>query len=278
MRARSPFLSASLLVLGACAGGGPASPAGLAYAVPDPAAVTYMSGDTATMDIDAGGQSMQARVQVTKTLGASFARAADGVQVTLTVEDLDGRMSNPAGPAVTADEKAVDGPLVFTLDRKGSAEIVSQPKVSQAGQTFVQPLVLAHSFFPRLPGRGVSPGDSWTDTVSVDGPQGEGTVSATTVVTYTAVGDTVVGGRSLLRIDMTGDTDQTASGLIAGMDFSQTAKGKVSGWVLWDMRRGLMVETFTDSDLRGSMDVSAAPFPLGMRVRERGHVKLAEGM
>lgn len=278
MRPRQALPAAFLaLLLGAC-GGGPPAPPSLSYGLPDPASVTYLSGDTADMDIDADGQSMQARVMSATTLATTFARADDGVQVTMTVQDLDARMSNPAGPPASADESGVDGPLVFTLDRRGAATIVSQPTLNQAAQQFFQPLLTAHTFFPRLPGRGVAPGESWTDTIHAEGPQGEGQISTDLVVTYQVAGDTMVDGRSLLRLDVEGTVDQTASGLIAGMDFSQTAAGTMSGWVLWDMQGGLMVETYTESDAKGTMDVSAAPFPLGIRVRSQSRVKLQEGM
>jgi hypothetical protein len=277
MRSRLLSLTALTLTFAAC-GGGPASPPGLAYGVPDPAAVTYLSGDTARMDIDAGGQSMQARITSAATLATEFSRGDDGVQVSMTVRDLAAYMSNPAGPPASADETGIEGPLVFTLDRKGAATIVSQPKLSQSAQQFFQPVLLAQTFFPRLPGRGVSAGESWTDTIRAEGAQGEGSISSVFVVTYSAAGDTVIDGRSLVRITLQGTTDQTASGLIAGMDFSQTATGNMSGWILWDMRRGLMVESYTDSEARGSMDVSAAPFPLGIRVRQQSRVKLQEGM
>jgi len=277
MRSRLPSLTVLPLTLAAC-GGGPASPPGLAYGVPDPASVTYLSGDTARMDIDAGGQSMQARVMSSATFATAFSRGEDGVRVSMTVSDLDARMSNPAGPPASADESGIEGPLVFTLDRKGAATVVSEPKVNQSAQQFFQPILLAQTFFPRLPGRGVSSGERWTDTIHAEGAQGEGSINSVSIVTYTAAGDTVIDGRSLVRITLEGTTDQTASGLIAGMDFSQTASGNMSGWVLWDMRRGLMVESYTDSEARGSMDVSAAPFPLGIRVRQQSRVKLQEGM
>jgi len=254
MRPRHALPAASLaLLLGAC-GGGPASPPALAYGLPDPASVTYLSGDTADMDIDANGQSMQARVMSAATLATTFSRADDGIQVSMTVQDLD------------------------ALDRKGAATIVSQPKLNQSAQQFFQPLLMAHTFFPRLPGRGVAPGESWTDTIHAEGPQGEGQMSTDMVVTYKVAGDTMVGGRSVLRLDMDGTVDQTASGLIAGMDFTQSAAGTMTGWVLWDMRGGLMVENYTESDAKGTMDVSAAPFPLGIRVRTQSRVKLQEGM
>jgi hypothetical protein len=230
------------------------------------------------MDFDVNGQSMQARVTSSSTLAAAFTRAADGIQVSMTVEELDGRMTNPAAPTSTADEKGVEGPLVFTLDRRGNATIVSQPKVNQSTQPFFQPLVLANTFFPRLPGRGVSPGATWTDTISAEGPQGEGQVSVTLIANYTVVGDTTVGGRSMVRIDVDATTEQSASGVVTGMDFSQSASGTASGWVLWDMARGIPAESYTETEMRGTMDVSAAPFPLGLRLRQQSRVKLVEGM
>jgi len=275
MRSRLPYFTVLTLTLTACGGGG-ASPPGLAYGVPDPASVTYVSGDTALMDIDAGGQNMQARIASAATLATAFSGGGDGVQVSMTVRDFDARMSNPAGPPASADESGIEGPLVFALDRKGAATIVSQPKLSQSAQQFFQPLLVAQTFFPRLPGRGVAPGESWTDTIRAEGPQGEGSITSVSVMTYTAAGDTVIDGRSYVRITLEGTTDQNSSGLIAGMDFSQTASGSTSGWVLWDMGRRLMVESHTDSEARGSMDVSAAPFPLGIRVRQQSRVKLQE--
>jgi len=275
MRSPLPPLTVLTLTLAAC-GGGRASPPGLAYAMPDPASVTYLSGDTAHMDIDAGGERMQARIASAATLATDFSRGGDGVQVSMSVRDLDARLSNPAGPPASADESGIEGPLVFNLDRRGTATIVSQPKLNQNAQQFFQPVLLAQTFFPRLPGRGVAPGESWTDTIRAEGTQGEGSIASVSIVTYTAAGDTVIDGRSFLRITLEGTTDQNSSGLIAGMDFSQTASGSTSGWILWDVGRRLMVESHTDSEARGSMDVSAAPFPLGIRVRQQSRVKLQE--
>ena len=62
------------------------------------------------------------------------------------------------------------------------------------------------------------------------------------------------------------------------MDFTQSVSGDISGFVLWDMQRGLMVETYSEGDIRGSMEVAAAPFPLGVRVRQQSRMKLQEGM
>ena len=63
-----------------------------------------------------------------------------------------------------------------------------------------------------------------------------------------------------------------------GMEIHQDVSGTVEGHVLWDMGAGLMVERFADSTGRGSMEVSVAPMPLGMRIRAQSTVKLAGGM
>lgn len=277
MRVRSALLVASLSTLAACGGGGPATPAGLAYGLPSPATVVYVSGDTANMDIDAGGESMQARTTGRATMTTAFTRAPDGVQVSLEVTDLDGRVSTPMSSA-SADENGITGPLVFTMDRRGAVTVVSQPELTEEASQFFSPVALANGFFPRLPGRGVQVGDQWTDTITFEGAQGPGQVKGVNILTYTVAGDTVVDGRSAVKLDVTGTAEMSATGVITGMDFTQTLKGSTNGWVLFDMGRSLMVESYADGDVRGSMEVSAAPFPLGVRVRSHGWVKLQNPM
>jgi hypothetical protein len=278
MRLRAFVPATVAAVLSACAGGGPASPPGIAYSVPDPASVVYEQGDTTNIDIDAGGQSMQARVLIGTTMRASFARAPDGVEVTLDVENLDARMNNPAAGTVRADESTIDAPVVFTMDRRGRATLVSEPDLDDNTGQFFQPLSIVHGMFPRLPGRAVGLGGSWVDTVHVDGKQGAGTVKATTVLTYTVAGDTVLAGRNLVRFDFEGVVESVSRGVTGGMDFTQDAKGDMTGYVLWDMQRSLVVESFSEGEARGSMEIAAAPFPLGMRMRSHTRLKLKEGM
>jgi len=259
----------------ACGGGGPAAPPALAYRLPDPAAVTYIQGDTTELDIEGGGQSFQMSVGSAATLDAAFARSDEGVSVTLTVKKFSARMDQPMGGAITADESQISGPLVFTLDRRGRTSIVSRPETKGPATQFFGALSLAHSFFPRLPGRAIGPGDEWTDTIRYSGKEGQGQVDAVIVAHYTAVSDTTVAGRSLLKIAMTGTSDLHVTGVTAGMDVSQDLTGKLEGVILWDPVRGLMAESSVAGDARGPMEVSAAPFPLNVRARQRTTIRLA---
>ncbi|MFQ5536628.1 MAG: hypothetical protein ACE5GJ_04175 [Gemmatimonadota bacterium] len=274
---RTRDLSAAILglLLAAC-GGGPPSPPGLSYGVPDPPEVTYVRGDTARMDIDAGGQPMEARVTADMTVRATFARGEDGTTVTLDVQDFSARMANPAGPPVAADADGIKGPLVVKLDRRGHATVISEPTLEGPARQFFETLSMAHTFFPRLPGGAAQVGSTWSDTITYEGTQGDNDVSTALMLTYTVAGDTVVDGRSLVKITMGGTTQQSAEGIIAGMDFIQDLNGTVEGWVLWDVGRHLMVESETRGDLRGEMEVSAAPFPLGIRMRTVSRVKALE--
>jgi hypothetical protein len=228
------------------------------------------------MDIDAGGQSMQAQAASSMTFETSFTRADQGVQVSLALQEFEASQSTPMG-TTRADGSGVEGPVVFSLDRRGRATVVSLPEVTGDAVQFFQPLAMAHSVFPRLPGRAAAVGDSWTDTIRFEGEQGLGEMSFNSVLTYTVVGDTVVSGRSLVRIDYDGPTDVAARGVMQGGDFSQNLSGDSSGWILWDLQRSLMVETHSRGDARGSMEVSAAPFPLSVRVRSQGVVRLQDG-
>lgn len=279
MRPRST-LAALTVFLTACGpgGGGSATPAAVVYGVPDPATVTYLSGDTARMDIDAGGQSLQARVTTSGTYRAAFAGAADGVRVTLTVEDFSGRLVQPMGGPQTADESAIDGPLVFTLDRRGRATLVEAPDVATSALQFLQPLGVANTFFPRVPGGAVSAGHTWQDTIRFEGTTGEHEVNSVSMMTYTVRGDTVVGGRSLLHVGAEGTTEQATRGAIAGQSFTQSVRGDVEGFYLWDMRRGLMHTSVMDTDVRGQMTVAMAPYPLTLRLRSQSRTRLADGM
>lgn len=270
-------LSLSVLLV-ACGGGGPPTPAGLAYSLPNPATASYLVADTATVEIDAGGQLMEARVQLDARFDATFTRAVDGIQVSLDVAEFGARIMQPMGPPATVDGAGIDGPLVFSIDRKGAATLVSQPTMSEEVGSLFPSLSTAHTFFPRLPGTAVGVGDTWTDTISFSGSEAGGDVSYTARLTYTAAGDTVVDGRRLMKIVFEGDEETASEGNIQGMDVAQELAGTLQGHVLWDMGRSMMVEQVSESDARGSMEVAMAPFPLEIRARRRHVVRSVGGM
>lgn len=277
MRARLLSFALTSMALASCGPGGPPAPPGLAYGMPTAPAVTYTAEGRANIDIDAEGQTMQAQGSSSMTLDVTFAESSEGLDVTMEVREFQATQSNPMG-SQSVDEEGIDGPVVITLDRTGEATVVAEPSVSGTTEQFFQPLELAYGFFPKLPGRAAEVAQSWTDTVSYEGTPGDGEIKVTRVLEYTMVGDTVIGGSSLLKITFDGTVEQVARGQITGMDFSQNLSGTTSGWHLWDPNRRLLVQSHADGDLRGTMEVAAAPVPLAVRVRQQQDTQLQAGM
>lgn len=278
MRKLLALLPLSTLI--ACGGGAPAEPPpppALAYELPEAPTAIYVQGDTAVVQVDAGGQMIDVTVASRATMSMTFEPAADGaVRVTATIDELDARATNPMAPPQTTDESEISGPVVFTLSRRGEGTLVSAPDIGDAARTFISPGVMAATFFPRLPARAVDPGDTWTDTITVATDEEGTAMDATSIITYTARGDTAVDGTSLLLVTMTGEDERRVEGNMQGMDMLQEAAGTSEGYFLWDAARRLPVEVVYTTDSTGTMEVTAAPFPLGLRAESTTRIELQE--
>ena len=265
---RWPLLLPLLAPLAACAGAGAGVPT-LAYRVPVPPVVGYLVGDTVRVDVEAAGQGFELGMTASARWRMEFVPAdAEHVQVTATLAELAARVANPVTTAQTADESVVSGPVVFTLDARGQATIVSLPTLSPpAAFQVVSGARIAHAFFPGLPGRVVSAGEGWVDTVAYSTQEGGAGVTVRMVMSYTAVGDTVVGRARYHLVRAQGTSEQSASGVISRTDFSQTVAGTTEGYFLWDSAAGILHSLEYRSDLSGTMRVAVLPVPLDVRVR-----------
>lgn len=266
-----------LMGLAACVGPFAASPGGgLMYQLPDTPELVYFTGDTTNVDIDAGPMgSLRMRGTGTATLAMAFERGAEGIQVTATFRELNARLSQPMGGAQTADEDDLEGPLVFTLDKKGHATLVSLPEMKGQAAELASPHAIAYQFFPLLPGGMANPGDSWTDTIHFEDEVGQGELTSTTFATYTLQGDTVVDGVNLLSITMEGNAEVVAFGVTEGMEVTQIFAGDISGSILWDPARSVYVSGIFEQDMSGTVEVPAAGMPpMPLTVRGTSHVRL----
>lgn len=248
------------------------------YRVPDTPSLVYVTGDTSTIDVDAGPMgSMRMRGTGTATLGVTFTRSPEGVQVTTTFQELEARLSNPMGGAQTASQADVEGDLVFTMDARGHSTVVAVPETRGSAGQLANPEALAYELFPLLPGEVVNPGDTWTDTLRYQVETDEASTESTSVRTYTVQGDTMVDGRTLLHITMSGRADVVGTGSNQGMEVTQIFAGDVEGTILWDPARALYVYGAFEQDMDGTVEVPAAGIPpMPMTVRGKSHVRLRE--
>ena len=270
MRERIWMLVAVTGPLVAC-GGGPAAPPALAYRLPAEAEVRYLVTDTAVISIEALGQSLALDVGSAGLYAVSFARAGEGLMVTVGVEDLDATLGVPMAGPMTFDETSVTGELAFTLGRRGEVTVVSTPEIDAAARQLVPPERMAHSFFPTLPGRAVSAGERWVDTVAFENEQDGG---QRTILEYAVVGDTVVSGATLLHITFAGTSELSQALAMQGTEIEQRTNLDIEGDVLWDLQRGLMVERSTRMSGRGTVRTPLLPGELPTRYDMRSRTRL----
>lgn len=242
-------------------GGGPSPEAALAFRVPTPTALTYAWSDSADIKIETGMMgTLEMTTSSSATMSMDFAQAASGVQVTALFEEFSARQTNPMSGATTADQDDISGPLVFTLGRLGDVEVVQTPEVSGSAEQFY-PQQVVYELFPGLPGGAMNPGDSWVDTVTYEFEFPGGTVAPVYVYTYTLQGDTVVAGRSLLKIDAVATMTVEMTMSMEGMDIGQAFAGDMTGTVLWDQVGGMLYSTELTRSGSGTVDVPASGMP-----------------
>jgi hypothetical protein len=259
-----------LFCLSACAGpGGVAPSGGLMYRLSEPATAVYVAESRSDITIDAGAMgSFGMRATRDATLEVAFSPGVDGVQVTARYQTLSASMTQPMGGTQTASERDVQGDMVFTLDRKGKPTVVSLPTTRALAEQLVDPQSVVHEMFPRLPGGVVRPGATWTDTIQYQTRTSQGETSSNVVMTYTLVGDTVVDGAGLVRITYEGRANVRGAAMTEGMQVLQSVAGTVSGALLWDPARSLLVADEGAQDMTGSVEVPAAgmpPMPMAMK-------------
>ncbi len=211
-------------------------------------------------------------------MDVSFAPGAEGVEVRAGYRSLSASMTQPMGGAQRATERDIDGDLTFTLDRTGKPTVVSLPTTRAAAEQLVDPMGVVHEMFPRLPGGVVRPGDTWMDTIQYQTRTSQGDQSFNGVVTYTLQGDSLVEGSALLRITYEGTADVRGTAMTEGMQVLQSLSGTISGAVLWDPVRSLMVADEGSQDLRGSVEVPGMGMPpMSMSMRGTSSTRLQGG-
>lgn len=250
-----------------CAGtGGPStpSPAGaFGYGVPSPPTANYVMADTIVMTM--GGLptgDMTMTMDMRTRMDLDFASDPEGVRVNgeLTIED--GSMSSDMLGDMPLPMDLPSGDIELLLNRLGETEIITMPEVlATAGFDFGSSSDMAGGIFPKWPDHGLEPGDTWVDTVdaspSMDiaevGASMEG--AASSITTYTFVGDTVIDGRTFKHIAYEGQMAAEVVMDMGGMDMVQNIVGTTGGLFLWDAERGLVDYSLATMDAEGSMDM-----------------------
>jgi hypothetical protein len=263
---RLPGLSAALALAlplaAACGSGGPAPGGAL---VPTLASAAWDRDVTVDVRIDLGGQDLPVRITGSGVLEADFEPREGGVRVSAGYRSWSARATNPMAGTQTADESQIQGRTVFDLDARGRPTVVSVPTTTGAAAELFDGTQLAHEFVPRMPGRVPGAGESWTDTITYTSSIPGGESRSEQVVRYTAVGDTVVDGRTLLHIRAESEDRAEVRGSAEGQAFRQNFSGTSRHTYLWDGRDGVVHYSRVEGEMSGSMTMVGMGMEFPMR-------------
>lgn len=255
------MIPAALLLAGAACSSapGPGAPApggaALAWTRPTSAPLTYEIGDTAVVSMDIMGNAMQVNARSASTVAITLARAAAGLDATITFQSVSGEYSTPMGPALTLGDADKPGPTRMTVDPRGAATVTSRPELSTVALQILGSDSYVQRMFVRLPGRAVEPGARWTDTIPVNEEAAGMVTTGRNVVVSTLRGDTTIAGTRLLVIDSEITSTQQVSGSNQGVEVRQSLTGTSTAVTLWDPALGALVQRTETGVLSGSMEL-----------------------
>ena len=253
---------AALALLGACSSGGSSgdpsagapAPADhpFRYEVPSPPTATYQVADTNTMIMSMPQGETDMAMSSSATVTLTFTADPAGLRVVGAVSDHSASMaSSMMEEEMDVGGGDLTGDLEFTIGPLGHVEMISTPEAAAAGGLPATPFAfVASDLFPRFPGHALEPGDTWADstTVAEDPAEAEELGLAVggeteVVYTYTLVGDTTVGGRTLHKITLSGVSTSQAEITEAetGGGGATDMVNTVNGFYLWDADRRLVV-------------------------------------
>lgn len=234
----------------------------LAYRVPATPNVTYHTADTLAQTFNAPGGTATYTLSLAATLATTFEEHASGLRITADVESVTATMAAPMGTEPLP--LRVTGAYVFAMGPDGAVEAISRPKIPGPAETVTPLAGLHHEWFPLLPAAPVQPGDSWSGTVAWSYEGSMSRASSSTVFTYAMVGDTMVGGRSFLKISIAGDAELESGTNQNGADLVTILAGASTGHALWDAERGLLHSVGIAFHYSGTMNTPMGELPVSV--------------
>lgn len=268
-------VAAVTVVVAGCAGPGSPFPRGtLAYGFPSPPNAAYEIADTVLVTVKTTGPDVETAGGFAQTLDLRFERDPGGVRVRGIMAAIQGSLWDPGTPSERRPGRwNPAGTHHFVINRHGVSEVRSFPALSGQPALLFSLVGHAHDIFPRLPGTVPDPGGTWADTVRwhVDHPDAE--VTYRSAFSYTLVGDTVVDGRTLVRIAADADLATVTVTGTPGNATYRVLNGPVTGLVLWDPERTLVAYAQYERDLVGTLQRPDRPM-LGMTLEGRATFQL----
>ena len=272
----APATSITLVVgavaLGGCVPGlGFPAPVALQYGAPAVDTAVYSFADTARLTVDAGPMGpMRVTTSNTGTTRLHFDPLTVGLGVTLTFPRLTSTYETAAGGTDRGTQDDLVGAIRLRVGPSGDIVVADTPRFLPPLDRITGPESLVRPLFIRLPNRPVQVGDQWVDTVTTRETVDGTSTRATSRITTTLVGDTVVDEVELLVLRTEAENRIETTDTSGAVRLVQRVEGRTSGRAHWDPERRLLVLREEEGRLAGTLQlvgVDRDPLPVTATVR-----------
>jgi hypothetical protein len=269
------------LFVTACGSGAPGSPSPapgtLAHSIPPTNPLVYSIADTTAISMNMQGQSMQIDAMSVATLALTYgAMQAGAIPVTVEYRSVEGRFTNPMSGSTALSPSDVPGPASLTVTATGDVTIGQVPQMTPAALQVLGTESTLKRLFQPVPGRAVTPGTTWTDTVSTVDENAGLRASTTSIIRSTLTGDTTIAGRSLRVIRVESDVSTQVAGSTQGFEIRQDLTGTSRGTAMWDPQLGALAQRTEIVSLSGTMAMPAmgmTGIPVSYESRQAMHLE-----
>jgi hypothetical protein len=235
MRRRTAALTTALtVVLALIAANASLSAQGVAdlrYAAPLPGTLVRVTVDSSRTESSAMTVTGEGR----SVMHLSFAAGADGITATVQLQEMTFTMTTPMGVVPTA-RKGGDAQDVRLLETGPARASETNAPVGAMGSNpaAVMAEAVGHDLLPRLPGRMLSLGETWTDTTTSRAGDPSWAVEVTTITIGAYVADILVDGRALNVLRITSRQNVRGTGDVKEIRMEQATDISVEDTVHWD--------------------------------------------
>lgn len=258
MKTRSAAILATFAAA-ACGGSGPGSPspAPLAYSMPEANPLAYTAADTVRIEMNMQGMPIDVTMRSEAVMEATFEAAGSSLEADIRYTSLAGSLANSMGPSISVSDRDMPGTARLRVSPQGDVTVVELPESNEAFRQLLGAESAYRRLFVPLPGRAITVGSMWTDTVTIDENIGSMRNRSTYVIASTLTGDTAVDGRRLLVINSDVTTSTTIAGTSQGVEIRQNLSSSASVVSLWDPDASILFERTETASASGSMDLPA---------------------
>lgn len=191
------------------------------------------------------------------------------------IEDVD----SPMGDAPTDFSKIFGKKVEFTLIPNGEQTAYKGfdmlPVVTNEGTEYKEKHYqsMVNGVFPKMPGKKVKIGDTWTFTETDFQPMPAGELKMVSEYTYKLTGLTVKDGIECMKIDA--EYKQNQSGTMESQGFALTISGEGSGKdvIYFAYKKGIFLSREGTMEAKGSIDASGMAIPFNMKFVFKSNIK-----